>query len=237
VPFAGFAVVAVVLAFIAARWLPRMAGPAGGPGVRMRDVLRQPALAAVITATALIMLGQFSFSTYVAPYLTHAGLTETQIAPALLASGAAGVVGLGLAGLLIDRTLRASLLAATGLLTVTFIVLAIGGTATAVAVAGNAALGLAMGMLPVFLQAAAMRAAPNAHDPASALNAAAFNVGIAGGALLGGVSLDVLGPAALPLVAATLAAVGLTAMAASRHVGRAQNTVLHPSPAPAQNTV
>jgi predicted MFS family arabinose efflux permease len=94
-----------------------------------------------------------------------------------------------------------------------------------------------MGMLPVFLQAAAMRAAPNAHDPASALNAAAFNVGIAGGALLGGVSLDVLGPAALPLVAATLAAVGLTAMAASRHVGRAQNTVLHPSPTPVQNTV
>src|SRR6185436_4303335 len=101
VPFAGFAVVSVVLAFIAGRWLPRMAGPAGGPGVRMRDVLRQPALAAVITATALIMLGQFSFSTYVAPYLTHAGLMETQIAPALLASGAAGVVGLGLAGLLI----------------------------------------------------------------------------------------------------------------------------------------
>jgi predicted MFS family arabinose efflux permease len=32
VPFAGFAVVAVVLAFIAARWLPRMAGTAGGPG-------------------------------------------------------------------------------------------------------------------------------------------------------------------------------------------------------------
>jgi predicted MFS family arabinose efflux permease len=74
----------------------------------MRDVLRQPALVAVITADRLIMLGQFSFSTYVAPYLTHAGLMETQIAPALLASGAAGVVGLGLAGLLIDRTLRAS---------------------------------------------------------------------------------------------------------------------------------
>jgi predicted MFS family arabinose efflux permease len=101
-------------------------------------------------------------------------------------------------------------------------VLAIGGTATAVAVAGNAALGLAMGMLPVFLQAAAMRRGPNAHDPASALKRGRFNVGIAGGALLGGVSLDVLGPAALPWWPPRLVAVGLAAMAASRPVGRAR---------------
>ena len=147
---------------------------------------------------------------------------------------------MSLAGLLVDRTLRAATGAATGLLAVTFVVLAIGGTAAAVAVAGNAAVGLAMGMLPVLLQAAALRAAPDAHDPASALNAAAFNVGIAGGALLGGLSLDRFGPAALPLVAATLTAVGLAVTVISRHVGSAQNTVSHAplvAPSRVQNTV
>ena len=238
VSFAGLAAVAAILALIAARRLPRIDGTADGHGVRMRDVLRQPALAAVITATALIMLGQFSFSTYVAPFLTHAGLAESQLAPALFANGLAGVLGLVLAGLLVDRALRAATVAAGALLAVTFVVLTLGGTAAAVAVAANAALGLAMGMLPLFLQAAALRAAPDAHDPASALNAAAFNVGIAGGALLGGISLDRFGPAALPLVAAALTSIGLAVTVASRRVGRVQNTVVHPSrPAPVHNTV
>jgi DHA1 family inner membrane transport protein len=126
------------------------------------------------------------------------------------------------------------MVAAGGLLAVTFVVLTIGGTAAAVAVAGNAAVGLTMGMLPVFLQAAALRASPDAHDPASALNAAAFNLGIAGGALLGGLSLDRFGPTALPLVAATLSALGLTAVVLARRVGApAPAPASAPAPAPA----
>ena len=45
-------------------------------------------------ATGLIMLGHFSFITYVAPYLTNAGVAETGLGPALLGYGAAGAVGL-----------------------------------------------------------------------------------------------------------------------------------------------
>jgi predicted MFS family arabinose efflux permease len=74
-------------------------------------------------------------------------------------------------------------------------------------------------LLPVFLQAATLRVAPKAADPASALNASTFNVVIGGGALLGGLTLDHLGSPALPLVAAVLTASGLVAVVLGRRVG------------------
>jgi predicted MFS family arabinose efflux permease len=217
--FAGFAVVAAALAVVGFRLLPPVPGSSSGTTVRMRDVIRLPGLAVVVTATGLIMLGHFSFITYVAPFLSHAGVTEGQLAPALLGYGLAGLVGILLAGLLVDRILRAAILASAAVLTATFVGLTVGGTATAFAVAGTAATGVALGMLPVFLQAATLHAAPGAHDPASALNASAFNIGIGGGALLGGVALDHWGATTLPLIAAGLSALGLVAVVFGRRVG------------------
>jgi MFS transporter, DHA1 family, inner membrane transport protein len=217
--FGGFAVLALILAIVCRRFLPQVPGTTRDSAVRLRDVVRLPGLLLVVTATGLIMLGHFSFITYVAPYLTHAGVTEERLAPALLGYGAAGLLGIVIGGLLIDRRLRGAMLASAGALAATFIALAIGGTSTAIAVAGLAAAGVALGMLPVFLQAATLRVAPHAGDPASALNASAFNVGIGGGALLGGLTLDHWGAAALPLVAAALTTSGLVAVILGRRVG------------------
>jgi DHA1 family inner membrane transport protein len=217
--FGGFAVLSLILAVVCFRLLPRVPGTSRGSATRFRDVVRIPGLVVVVTATGLIMLGHFSFITYVAPYLAQAGVTEAGLAPALLGYGAAGLVGLVLAGLLIDRRLRGAMLAAAIALALTFTALAIGGSRAAIAVSGLTAAGVTLGMLPVFLQAATLRVAPNAGDPASALNASAFNVGIGGGALLGGVTLDHLGAAALPIVAATLTGSGVAAIILGRRVG------------------
>ena len=75
-----------------------------------------------------------------------------------------------------------------------------------------AVIGVTMGCLPVLVQAATLRAAPEAADPASALNASAFNVGICGGALAGGLLLDSVGrrPTLPVLAAALVGAVWLT---------------------------
>ena len=92
-----------------------------------------------------------------------------------------------------------------------------------------------MGALPVFLQAATLRAAPNAHDQASALNASAFNVGIAGGALLGGVQPRPAGTGRAP--GRPLAAVGLAAMAAPATSAARSTLFCAPRPHPVRNTV
>jgi len=58
-----------------------------------------------------------------------------------------------------------------------------------------------------------------AHGVTMALNASSFNVGIGGGALLGGLALDHWGATALPPIAATLAGLGLLTLVLSRRVG------------------
>jgi MFS transporter, DHA1 family, inner membrane transport protein len=87
------------------------------------------------------------------------------------------------------------------------------------AVVGSAATALALGCLPVLLQTVILRAAPEAPEQASALNASSFNVGIGGGALLGGLALDQWGAAVLPPIAATLAGLGLVTLLLNRRIG------------------
>jgi predicted MFS family arabinose efflux permease len=185
----------------------------------MLAVLRIPELAAVVAVTALTMLGHFSFFTYVAPFLLDAGLTENAIGPVLFGYGAAGLVGLLATGALVDRRPRGLMLAGVSCLAAAFITLMLAGTSTAVAIVASAATGLALGSLPVLLQAAVLWAAPAATDQASAVNASAFNAGIGGGALLGGLTLDQFGATALPVLAATLSCIGLLTLAFARRVG------------------
>lgn len=217
--FAILAVVSIVL--IAASWraLPGLPGTPGGAELRIAQVARIPGLSAVVVVTGITMLGHFTFFTYVAPFLLHAGFAERDVGPVLLGYGIAGGVGLIAAGIFVDRRLRAGMLAGAATLAVALAVLAFGPTSTALAAAAVSITGVALGSVPVFLQTATLRAAPNATDVANGLNASAFNIGIGGGALLGGVTLDHLGPAALPAVAAVLVSAGFVAIAAGRRVG------------------
>ena len=210
---------AVALAVVGRRILPDLPGSAAVAPVPMRHVWRLPGLAGVVGVTAATMLGVFGFITYVVPFLTHAGVGDARIGPVLLLYGVGGAVGLALAGAVVDRFLRPAMIASSALLTACFLVLTVAGGRMPVAVVTLAVIGVNMGCLPVLVQAATLRAAPEAADPASALNASAFNVGICGGALAGGLLLDSVGPTALPVLAAALVGCGLATLLAGRHVG------------------
>jgi DHA1 family inner membrane transport protein len=217
--------VGVLLAAVSLRLLPHVPGRPATDRVALTDLVRLPQLALIVTVTALTMLGHFSFFTYVAPFLLHAGVTERAIGPVLLLSGVMGLVGLVLTGFLADRAPRAVMLAASTALAGSFLVLAIAGGSLVVAVVASAMTGLSLGALPVLLQAVTLRAAPHAPEQASALNASAFNVGIGGGALLGGLALDRWGAPVLPIIAVTLVGLGLLTLVLGRQVG-----VLRPAP-------
>jgi predicted MFS family arabinose efflux permease len=214
--FGVLAGISLVLALAVWRILPEP-GPAAAADsapVRLAQVVRTPGLLVLIGVTATTVLGHFSFSTYVVPFLLHTGVTAAAIPSALLCFGLGGAVGAVLAGVFADRRLRSATVVAAALMVGAYAML----TATAVlddaarilAVAGLVVVGMVMGSLPALWQTRLMRTAPHATEAATALGASAFNVGIGGGALLGGLTIDRWGPAALPAIAMAFTGIGLT---------------------------
>ncbi|WP_157631344.1 MFS transporter [Catelliglobosispora koreensis] len=206
--FAGLAVLGVVLALLAQR-LPEVPGSTAAVRTSLLEVVRLPGFPAIVATTAVTMLGAFTFSTYTAPLLANAGLSEAQIAPVLMCSGLAGTLMLPVTGWLVDRWLRQGMLTGAALMTGALVLLSIGGRSAIVAIAAVTMSGLAMGLLPVLFQTATLRTAPDHTEQASGVNASAFNVGIAGGATIGALTLDHVGIEAVPVVGAVLAATGL----------------------------
>jgi predicted MFS family arabinose efflux permease len=217
--FAVLTILGLAATLVAWRVLPDLPGRPAADGHRMLAVFRTPGLAGLVTTTAVMILGHFSFYTYIAPFLLRAGVPEDRISLALLLYGATGAVGLLGAGLVIDRHLRIAMIAAMALLAGAYTLLGLIGTITGLAVAVAATTGLVLGCLPIFMQAAVIRIAPHAAETASAMNASAFNTGIAGGALVGGLVVDHVGPAPLPWLAAVLTLVGTAVMLRDRRIG------------------
>lgn len=210
---AGFVVLSafsVLIAITAGAVLPASPGIRAVTGVR--GALRLPGVRTVAAATALVMLGHFALHTYLVPYLGSA-----DAAPALLAFGAAGILGVWAAGLLADRAPGPHLLGALGLHAAAIAALPLTTGDTAIALV--AVWGAAYAALPTLLQTCALRAAPQAAQAASALFIIAFNVGITAGSLLGGQALTHLGAGRLPWVAVLpVLAAGIAVAAGARRI-------------------
>jgi len=232
---ASFAVIAglvVVIALAIVAVLPPVAHAATDPatdaatGTRPR---RDPTLAPVLLLCAtvvLVTLGHSAFYTYIAAWVIDvAGFATGAVAPVMLAFGAAGAAGVALAGVLGDRYPRALLpimlagviAAVAGLAVIGLGAISLGanglGAASAdpvVVVVLIVAWSAFLGGVPVIFQARLLQlASPALRDIGAAWITVAFNVGIGGGALLGGVVLEVWSLAALPVVAGALLGAGL----------------------------
>ena len=220
---ASFFVLGVLLVIGAGfvyRFLPRvdhLAGAAvvgtvtGGIPV-LRDGMRQShaprrdhsatAVVFVCVITATTMIGQYSFYTYVAPFLVRAiGLDEAAVSPALFAFGVAGCLSLVLVALVLGTRPRLGLLVSLVVLLFAVVLLALLPRVLPVSLPAFFLWGLAIGIVPPLLQTRMLHAAPaRIRDTASAFYATAFNAGIGGGALLGAILLDTLGLGSLPFV-------------------------------------
>jgi predicted MFS family arabinose efflux permease len=227
--FGVLAAVGVLVAAAAGRVLPNLPGRPAAGAPRLFAVLKTPGLAGLIGTTIAVILAHFSFYTYIAPFLLRSGIAESRLGPALLVYGAMGAVGLFIAGLVIDRHLRGAMVASTAALVAVFVLLLAFGRTTVPAVVLGALTGAVMGCLPIFMQAVVVRLAPHAVETASALNASAFNAGIGGGALLGGIIVDRLNVGILPAVSAVLASIALAVVATDRRVGRHADPTLAPA--------
>jgi predicted MFS family arabinose efflux permease len=196
--------IVAVLALVVVLFLPpvqhRQPLATGEIPLPLREDRSMRGVALLCAAILLLMVGQNTLSTYVAPWLIGAARLPAASVPMLLfLFGGAGAVGLVLAGLVTDRFPKRGLVAMVLLLMAAVLVLALAVRSTPVEIVAFAVWGAAFGGLPAMLQTRMMRtASPRTRDVAGALQTTAFNVGIGGGALLGAVLLDTAGLASLP---------------------------------------
>ena len=169
--------------------------PRSKPNIRtLFELLRRPSVRLVLITILLSISGHFAGFTYIRPFLEQVpALSIELISLVLLAYGIGGFFG-NLAGAAVtERSAQASVTLGSSLIAVTAFVLVAFGASMWVAAVGVASWGFAFGAIPVGVQTWIVRAAPDQPEGASGLIVAAFQVAIAGGAILGGLLVDNLG--------------------------------------------
>ncbi|WP_317230129.1 MFS transporter [Clavibacter sp. MX14-G9D] len=208
--FAGIGVLTLLGMVLVWRFLPAVGRPARDappvvaarrPGIRERMSGQGVGGVLFVCLTAMvIMIGQYGFYTYVDPFVTRVmGIPEQQLSAMLFGYGIAGAVGLLLAGTLFPTRPQLGVLLGLAAAGIGVASLALVPGMWALAIPGFLLWGLAFGAIPTLLQTRMLHAAhPAFRDTASSFYTTAFNVGIGGGALVGGALLDGLGIASLP---------------------------------------
>ncbi|MFJ7777120.1 MFS transporter [Streptomyces yangpuensis] len=197
-------------------------------------VFRRPQVWLALTTTVLGFGGVFASFTYLAPMMTElAGFSDGAVAWLLVLFGAGLCVGNVLGGRAADRALMPSLYLILGGLCLVLVVFTFTSRAALPAAVTLAAFG-AIGFATVPpLQARVMQQAAGAPALASAANIAAFNLGNALGAWLGGLAVaHGLGWTSPTWIGAGLAAAGLGTAALSGRLDRRARRGTHPLPAP-----
>jgi len=215
---AAFLIIAgivVVLAIVVVRFLPAVdhhvtlkTGEIAIPLAKDKSLTPVILLCLVIL---LMLTGQNIYSTYIAPWLIEVGGVAEDVVPFMLfLYGGAGAIGLVLAGFVADRFPRRGFVGASIVVMVSLVALAIISGNPVVVVVAFVVWGVAFGGLPAMLQTRMLHTASfRMRDLAAALQTTAFNIGIGGGALLGGLLVDSAGLTSLPVAAIVFLAVGL----------------------------
>lgn len=223
--FLGVVVLGVIGFIASAILVPAKLRQVAAPGLKAQlQVLTSPRLALVYLITAVGYGGNFIAFTFLAPMLTEVtALSAGAVSLVLLLYGASVAVGNIAGGKLADRIgavpsltlifagLAASLVALGALLS---------NPVAAIAVAAFWG-GFAFANVPPlqsYVVQIAREVSPGAVDVASGLNIGAFNLGIAGGAWVGGLVVESIGLAATPYIAAGVVMVGIVLVRVSGHL-------------------
>ncbi|MBB6559062.1 putative MFS family arabinose efflux permease [Acidovorax soli] len=192
--------------------VPDFGGQAASRRLPLGQVFTLAGVRPVLFVVLAFVLAHNILYTYIAPFLAAAGMAG-RADGVLLVLGATSLLGIWIVGALIDRHLRALTLASTLVFGLAALALAAASDAPLIVYAAVAAWGLAFGGAATLFQTALAKTAGDAAaDVAQSMLVTAWNMAIAGGGIVGGVLLGRLGagtlaPAALVLLAASLAVV------------------------------
>lgn len=211
--FVGCAVAMALLSGLVTIALPEEPTRAPGSGAATAHALGHRPLLLIAVTTVILTLGLNTAYTYVSPILLYDGVALNHVSLVLAGYGLAGVIGVVVAGLVADRRPRRGLGVAIGLAAACLLLLGLsrhGATSVPMIIAWGAC----FGALPALTQAVALRTVPRAPDVATGVINSTFNIGIAGGAFLGGRELMITRPPTLALTGAALVVLSLIPLAA-----------------------
>jgi predicted MFS family arabinose efflux permease len=217
--FGAIAALCIIGAGLMLWLLPRVERPAKSdaaperhPSGRRKLDASVPAVALLCLLAAVIMIGHYSFYTFIAPYLTgQLGVASGDVGLLLAIYGVAGAGGLLLAGSVFGRRPTLGVVLGVAVTAVSVTVMAAFASNPVIAIPAFVLWGLVFGMLPPLLGARLLHVASvDIRDTASAFYSTSFNVGIGGGALVGAALLDGFGLTSLPV--AYLITLALAAM-------------------------
>jgi predicted MFS family arabinose efflux permease len=185
--------------------LPQMAPRRAAVPESVVGLLRRPGIAGGMFGCVLAHTGQYALFTYIRPTLESLGqMSADGLALILLGFGVANFVGTLLAGWLMERSLKVTLVVMPALVGVA----ALGMLLLPVGVGGLSILvalwGLAFGGVPVAWSSWVARAVPDQAESAGGMVVAAVQSSIAAGAALGGLVFGLGGIVAVLSVAATV---------------------------------
>ena len=185
--------------------------PGEGVATRVRDlgssVFASRSLLILYAITVIVVIGHFAAYTYIAPIASvFGGLTGGGYSALLFGYGLAGMIAVAIGAKVLDTRPRATFLVPVAVVAVALAALFAIGHGLVATVVAAVLWGGAFTVMPSVLQSSILRVAPQHGDTASAVYVVAFQIGIGGGAWVGGVLADSGHVRVLPLLAAIAAA-------------------------------
>ncbi|WP_339487737.1 MFS transporter [Pseudomonas sp. EL_65y_Pfl2_R95] len=210
----------LLIAFVLIK-VPDYPGQSSSQRMALSQVFFTPGVRSVLAVVFTWMLAHNILYTYVAPFVSKAGLAK-DVDLVLLAFGIAALVGIWVAGRLVDRNLRNTVLASLATFAAVSAFFGLfSGSALAIYV-GVFIWGLTFGGAATLLQTALADSAGDGADVALSMNVVVWNGAIAGGGLLGGVLLGQSGVSSFPWVLLALLLLSLVIASRARVHGFAK---------------
>ncbi|WP_313036366.1 sugar transporter [Acinetobacter sp.] len=207
--FALIALGAAVICLTLAKTLPKLPSVNSGSLKSIGILFKRPSLVMVFGLTILIITAQFTAYSYIEPFtLNIAHFSSSQTTSLLLIYGGAGFIGSFLFGKFGNRYPKLAIPLSCALLAISMLLL----LPLAQGFIGLSTLSLFWGMsiicFSLALQAKTLNLASDATDVAMAIYSGLYNVGIGGGALLGGIVTASFGLSQIGMAGGLIALVG-----------------------------
>jgi predicted MFS family arabinose efflux permease len=216
----GFGVMALLAALLIV-WVlaavPDFEGQPKGERTPVGRVFSVPGVLPVVVVTLLYVMAHNVLYTYIATFLAPVGLGDS-VSAVLLVFGVASLLSIWITGVLIDRHLRALMIASSALFALAALMLGLLANLPVAVFISAGLWGLAFGGAASLLQTAVTDAAGPAADIVQSVMVTGWNVGIAGGGIIGGLLLNGLGAPSLAWATlALLVAALIITLTARRH--------------------
>ncbi|MDO4657759.1 sugar transporter [Kingella sp. (in: b-proteobacteria)] len=211
--FALIGVLAIGVMLLLMKILPRLESKNSGSLTSLPQLAKRPRLLGLYALCIIMVTAHFTAYSYIEPYaLTITQLSEQMTTWVLLVFGVSGMAASMLFARFYPRHPNPTLLISGAVVLLSLLLLKPLGQQPAALFALIFAWGIGIACISLSMIGHVMSYAPDAADVANAIYSACYNIGIGGGALLGGLVMraPALGLANVGWVGAALAALALT---------------------------